>query len=497
VIESKNLSKSFGSFTALSELSLKFESQKIHAVLGENGAGKSTLMKLLFGLYQPSSGEILINSQKVIFENTMDAIKAGIGMVQQHFCLVENMTALDNIILGAEPVKGISLDRNGALKDLESKLLDQSLHVPWHRNVSELSIGYRQRIEILKLMYRDSQFLILDEPTAVLTPQEIASFFSLLRRLKELGRTIVLITHKLQEVFEVCDQFHVLRAGKHIASGEVSQTTPAELVKYMIGRELVSLEKTRESLPGQTLLKFSKVSTEVSQRGALKNIYLQIQAGEICGVAGVEGSGQSKLIEALMGLCSFTGEIEFLGQTLSEQSSTDAVRKAGLALIPEDRHSQAIWLEESCAKNLVIGIEDKFEKNNFFDEAKIRFEVKPWLEQFDVRLHSVEQEISSLSGGNQQKIVFAREVLGRQPRFIICHQPTRGVDLGAIEKIHGEILRLRNKGVSCLLISSELEELMSLSDRMIVMFDGQISGEFKRNEFSKNDIGRAMTGMPS
>ena len=197
-----------------------------------------------------------------------------------------------------------------------------------------------------------------------------------------------------------------------------------------------------------------------------------------------------------MGLCEFEGQIEFLGETLSQKSSTESVRKNGLALVPEDRLTQAIWLQESCAKNLVIGIEEQFEKNNFFDEAKIRQVAKPWLEQFDVRLHSVEQDISSLSGGNQQKIVFAREVLGRQPKFIICHQPTRGVDLGAIEKIHAEILRLRNSGVSCLLMSSELEELMSLSDRIVVLFDGQISGEFKRSEFSKNDIGRAMTGMP-
>lgn len=495
-IESQNLSKSYGDCHALTDLSLKFESKKIHAVVGENGAGKSTLMKLLFGLIQPTSGEILIDGARVEFKNSRDAINAGIGMVQQHFCLVENLSAIDNIILGTEPVKGFSLDREKALRELIAKLPDQSLHVPWHQKVSELSVGFRQRIEILKLLYRDSQFLILDEPTAVLTPQEITSFFSLLLRLKEMGRTIVLITHKLGEVFSVCDQYHVLRQGRSIASGTVAETTQNQIVKHMIGRELLSENVVNTfNSSGEKLLEYEGVSTLDQHRGQLKNISLSVSRGEILGIAGVEGSGQSKLVETLLGLCPFDGHIRFLDVKIESKVSTKKVRDMGLALIPEDRHTQAVWLEESCSKNLIIGIEDQFLNGIFFDEEKIKQAASFWLKEFDVRLSDADQEIGSLSGGNQQKLVFARETLGRKPKFIICHQPTRGVDLGAIEKIHSEILRLKNLGISCLLISSELEELMALSDRICVLFDGVVTGEFQRSQFSKNEIGKAMTGV--
>ncbi len=496
-IESQNLSKSYGDCHALTDLSLRFESQKIHAIVGENGAGKSTLMKLLFGLIQPTSGSVLIDGKKVALKNSRDAINAGIGMVQQHFCLVENLSAIDNIILGTEPMKGLRLDREKALRELMAKLPEESLHVPWHQKVSELSVGFRQRIEILKLLYRDSQFLILDEPTAVLTPQEIASFFSLLRHLKEMGRTIVLITHKLGEVFSVCDQYHVLRQGRFIASGVVAETSQNQIVKYMIGRELVVESASREkvNLTSDKLLEYSGVSTIDQRRGQLKNISLSISPGEILGIAGVEGSGQSLLVETLLGLCPFVGHIYFLNSDIKPGDSTKSIRKMGLALVPEDRHTQAVWLDETCSKNLIIGIEEQFENGIFFDEDKIKKTGTAWLKEFDVRLTDAEQPISSLSGGNQQKIVFAREILGRKPKFIICHQPTRGVDLGAIEKIHSEIVRLKNLGVSCLLISSELEELMSLSDRICVLFDGVVTGEFQRTEFSKNEIGKAMTGV--
>ncbi len=495
-IESKNLSKSFGSFQALSQLSLKFEANKIHALIGENGAGKSTLMKLLFGLLQPSHGEITIDGKPILLKSSRDAIQAGIGMVQQHFCLVENLSALDNIILGTEPMKGFSLDRNLALKELIRKLPDESLHVPWDKKISELSIGFRQRVEILKLLYRDSKFLILDEPTAVLTPQEVSSFFSLLLRLKEMGRTIVLITHKLGEVFSVCDQYHVLRQGRLIASGKVAAATQSQIVRHMIGRDLVRPPEpaTNTQASAKKLLEFIDVSTDVQQRGQLKKISLNLAAGEILGIAGVEGSGQSKLVESLLGICPFEGTIRFLGTDLNAKVSTKNIRDMGLSLIPEDRHTQAVWLEESCSKNLIIGIEDQFKSTIFFDELKIRKAADLWLKDFDVRLNDLHQPISSLSGGNQQKLVFAREFLGRKAKLIVCHQPTRGVDLGAIEKIHSEILRMKALGISCLLISSELDELFSLSDRICVMFDGRISGVFERAAFSKAEIGKAMTG---
>ncbi len=496
-LESKNLSKSFGSFQALSKLSLRFEAKKIHAVVGENGAGKSTLMKLLFGLLQPSEGEIWINQKPVKMQSSKDALAYGIGMVQQHFCLVENLSALDNIILGNEPVKGPQLKRGQALEELIRKLPDKNLHIPWEQKVSELSVGFRQRIEILKLLYRDSKFLILDEPTAVLTPQEIASFFSLLKTLKEMGKTIVLITHKLTEVFSVCDQYHVLRQGKLIASGLVAETSQSEIVRHMIGREPISIaENPRKDVQGgEAALEFQDVSTLLQQRGQLKKISLRISPGEILGIAGVEGSGQSKLVDSLLGLSPFEGRIRFLGKELkSSETTTKDIRKMGLALIPEDRLTQAVWPEESCLKNLIIGIEDDFKTKIFFDDDKIRQTGGKWLKEFDVRLTNIDQSISSLSGGNQQKLVFAREILGRKIQFLICHQPTRGVDLGAIEKIHAEILGLKNAGISCLLVSSELDELMALSDRICVLFNGQVSGEFDRANFSKAEIGKAMTG---
>lgn len=492
-VETRKVSQQFGSFWALQDLSLNFEPGKIHAVLGENGAGKSTLMKILFGLQKPSLGEIYIDGQRQEFKSALDAIHLGLGMVQQHFCLVENLSAIDNIILGAEPTNMGLVDRERAKSYLESKLNDEHLKIPWDTQVSELGVGYRQRIEILKLLYRDAQFLILDEPTAVLTPQEIKSFFNSLKQLKKQGRTIVMITHKINEVFEVCDEFHVIRSGKFIASGDVSKSSPSELVRHMIGRELASFEIKNQN-PGEIKLKLDQVSADTELGSALKQINLNIRAGEIVGIAGVEGSGQSSLVDCLMGLCEFDGKIQFLEQIYTHKLQTKLLRQKGLSLVPEDRHTQAISLDESCEMNMIVGLEENFQQSGFFDSNKIKQITAEWIKKFDIKLSSLEQKISGLSGGNQQKLVFAREILGRDCQFLICHQPTRGVDLGAIESIHNEILKLRDQMKACLLLSSELDELIKLSDRIYVMFKGAIVAEFNRSEFSREKIGEAMTG---
>lgn len=493
-LETRNLSKRFGAFAAVSDVSLTFEPGRIHAVLGENGAGKSTLMKLLFGLHEPSEGRIFLDDTEVAWSSSLGAIRAGLGMVQQHFTLVEPLSAIDNIVLGAEVVGAAGvLNREQAIAILKERLPSASLEVPWHTPVEDLTVGQKQRVEILKLLFRDSKILFLDEPTAVLAPSEIDDLLDVLRKLKATGRTIVLITHKINEVLSVCDTFAVLRQGKLVSKGEVKGTTADDIVEAMIGRRLESPSQTRE--PARTELAFDcrNLSETLESRGRPQGISMNVHRGEIVGVAGVEGSGQSHLVEAIMGLRHFEGSLEILGAPLAPLQ-TSIVRERGTGLVPEDRHSQGLWLDESCHVNMIVGLEDRFLKRHLFQLDRMKAETAEWARAFDVRASNLEVSGGSLSGGNQQKLIFAREVTGRDPKFLICHQPTRGVDLGAIELIHAKLLELRNAGVGILLLSSELDELLKLCDRMYVFFEGKVSGEFERSKFDRFAIGRAMTG---
>ncbi len=491
-LETRDLTKNFGAFKAVDGVSLSFAPGKIHAVLGENGAGKSTLMKLLFGLHSPTRGQVLINKKPVRWASSMDAIRLGLGMVQQHFSLVPTLSAIDNIILGAEIEKNGRLNRTAAIQKLESLVINEALRVPWHTPVSELSVGQKQRVEILKVLFREAQFIILDEPTAVLTPQEIEEFFSVLKLFRDQGRTVVVITHKIGEVFKICDTYSILRQGRLTASGLVQEATPETLVEAMIGRKVLPASVERVPHQEQTLVCVEEVQDLSLLRGSVRNLSLNVFAGEIVGIAGVEGSGQTNLVEMLTGLRAFKGKISVLQKDV-KATETKSLRECGLGWIPEDRLLQGLWIEESCSNNMVIGIEDRFSKFGVLDFAKIEHETKPWADEFVVKASSLKNNAGSLSGGNQQKLIFAREVSGRRPKFLICHQPTRGIDLGAIEIIHNRLLALRNQGMGILLISSELDELMTLADRILVFFEGEISAEFTRAQFDRFAIGRAMT----
>lgn len=493
-VETRSLTKMFGSFAAVSGVSLKFDPGLIHAVLGENGAGKSTLMKLLFGLHQPTSGEIHVAGKPVRWKSSMDAIASGLGMVQQHFSLVEPLSAIDNIMIGAEVVAGLGrLDRGVAIAKLESLLPTQHLAVPWDTPVSELSVGQKQKVEILKLLFRESKVLFLDEPTAVLAPSEIDDFFSVLHSLKESGRTIVLITHKLNEVRQVCDTYAILRQGHLVEQGQVASASVDAIVEKMIGRKLPEFSVARTPALAQPALVCKNVSESQQERGSLRGVSLTVNAGEVVGVAGVEGSGQSRFVESLIGLRAYQGEIRLLEHAVVP-TQTDQVRAHGTGLIPEDRLEQGLWLEETCFKNMVIGVEDRFLKHHVFQESRLQEETSVWAREFDVRASSLDVPAGSLSGGNQQKLIFAREVAGRNPRFLICHQPTRGVDLGAIDLIHRKLIGLRNQGLAVLVLSSELDELLKLCDRIYVFFEGRVVAEFERRNFDRFRIGAAMIG---
>ncbi len=492
VIETRNLTKKFGAFEALSNVSLKIKSGSIHAILGENGAGKTTLLKHLFGLLRPNRGEILYNGSVVNWKSPLEAITNGIGMVQQHFTLVEELSALDNIILGAEPCHFGKIDRAQALADIEKLLPSSFLSVPWNALVQDLSVGQKQKIEILKLLYRNSTVLILDEPTAVLAPHEIEDFFLLLRKLKAQGCTIIIITHKLHEVFSLCDEISVLRNGRGLGTFRITEIQYDQVVELMIGRKPVRLTSDRKPSLASVTLECKDLRQVKAQRGGLKNVSLLIKTGEIVGIAGVEGSGQSNFVEVLLGLQRFEGTLKFFNQTLSDISSGELRQKIGL--IPEDRLHQGLWSQESSYHNLIIGLEFQFAKMGWMSETQIKKITPQWANELDVRASSLDVAVGSLSGGNQQKIILARETRGKDAQFLICHHPTRGVDLGAIELIHKEFLRLRNENHSLLVLSSDLDELFALCDRIYVMFDGQIVHEISRSKFDALEIGRYMTG---
>ena len=491
-LQARQLSKHFGDCAAVRAVSLEFAPGLIHAVLGENGAGKSTLMKLFFGLHQPSSGEILVEGKVTRWNSSLDAIQAGLGMVQQHFTLVETLSVIDNIMLGAEVCNGVGrLHREQAIARLEGLLPSDNLALPWRALVRELSVGQKQRLEILKLLFRESKILFLDEPTAVLTPPEIEDFFAVLRQLKAQGKTIVLITHKINEVLSVCDTYAVLRHGELKAQGQVSEASVDSIVESMIGRKIPELAVERVHASTKPVLNVRQLRDSANH---LHEVSLHVNAGEIVGVAGVEGSGQSQLVEAALGLCEFFGDIQIMGENI-RFGETAKARRLGLGLIPEDRLSQGLWLEESCSVNMALGLEERFLKHEIIQFSELRRVTAEWADDFDVRAPSLEIPVRALSGGNQQKIIFAREVSGRAPKLLICHQPTRGVDLGAIDLIHRRLLDLRNQGVGILVVSSELDELLKLCDRLYVFFAGQISAEFSRLDFSRQRVGRAMTGV--
>lgn len=501
------VTRAIGSCRAVDGVTASFKPSKIHAILGENGAGKSTLMKLLFGLSQPSEGSIEVDGVVRHWRTPADAIGAGLGMVQQHFTLVETLSVIDNIMLGYESVSfGGVLNRSRAIKELESALPSKALSLDWNRMVSDLSVGEKQKVEILKLIARDAKILVLDEPTAVLSPQEIDGLFAILKGLRDQGRTIFVITHKLAEVFEHCDTWFVLRAGKSTGAGEVRTAKLEHVIRAMVGTTVPPLGLRARAKAGGAELSFTGVSV-LNRENTLQDLSFDVKSGEILGIAGVDGSGQSEIVDALLGLNAFKGEIEVLGKTMPNEPSPDEsasnlrkLREDGLALVSEDRHSQALWLDETPTVNAGLGFERQngFVKNGWLSSTTWQQTTDVWIKAFDVRFLSKESPTGRLSGGNQQKLIFARELLARPLKLIVVHQPTRGVDFAAIRLIHERILEARTAGVAVLLISSELDELIALSDRMLVLCGGRATGRFDRSysgaAFDREKIGGAMTG---
>ncbi len=513
-VRMNGIHKSFGPVRANRGASLEVGTREIHALVGENGAGKSTLMRLLAGLYAPDAGTIEIATpsgemRDVTGWSTADAIKAGVGMVHQHFMLVRTLTVAENVVLGREPVRGAMLDVARALRDVKALGEQYGLRVEPERLVGELSVGEAQRVEILKTLFRGARILILDEPTAVLSPLEVKELWGVLRRLRDDGATIVLITHKLDEVMDISDRITVMRHGETVARMETRDATPDVIAKAMVGRE-VALMGTRNEERGSAvdtatssaLVPRSSLSVDtlvVMNRGlrAVDKVSLSVAPGEILGIAGVEGNGQTELIEAIAGLRTVAEGTIRLGDRDVTNASVRARTEAGLAHIPEDRHRRGLVLDYSVADNLILGDQHKYARGArsvwALDDARIGANAQDEIRRFDIRPPESALPARSLSGGNQQKIVIARE-MGGSYDVLLASQPTRGVDVGAIEFIHAQIRAAREAGKAILLVSAELSEILALADRVAVMYGGRIVATLPRREATEERLGPLMTG---
>lgn len=495
MLQLKNITKKFGNVVANREVSITVEPGTIHAIVGENGAGKSTIMRIAFGFYKPDEGEIFFNGQKVEFSSPHDAIALGIGMVHQHFMLVENLTVAENIILGYETGNALNLDLGQAIRQISELSERLKLNINPTALIEDLSVGEQQRVELLKALYRKASFLILDEPTAVLTPQEVKELFTILRRMRADGKTIVIITHKLEEVLEISDNVTVMRDGQVVGELKTSETNAKELAKLIVGRDvLLRVEKTEPKI-AQTVLKVEDLFVSGKHGLAIEGISLEVRAGEIVGIAGIEGNGQTELVEALAGLIPVkSGRILYLDKDITYLSVKERI-DLGIAHIPEDRHKRGLLLNFDLRENAILGIHssDKIAKNGLINRRAVESHTKSLIENFDVRPADPNLLAKYLSGGNQQKLIVGRE-FSISPKLLLVSQPTRGVDIGAIEFIHKKLISLRDKGAAILLVSAELEEVKSLADRLLVMRKGKIVGELDPNKTSVEEIGLLMTG---
>ncbi len=500
-IELRGISKAFGPVQANKDISISVARGAVHGIIGENGAGKSTLMSILYGFYKADAGEIYISGQKTEIPDSQAAIAAGIGMVFQHFKLIDNFTVLENIILGAEDGPMLKSSLVKARKSLVSLAAEYELNIDPDALVQDLSVGHQQRVEILKALYRQADILILDEPTGVLTPAEADHLFRILRNLKKEGKTIILITHKLREIMDITDTVSVMRRGEMTSTVKTADTSPEDLAERMVGRKvLLSVDKKPATI-GDTVLKIDNLRV-VDDTGVerVKGISLEVRAGEILGIAGVSGNGQSQLLAVLGGYMNATGSITLNGKEIDltgKVSDGQSRRALGIAHVPEDRQSEGLVMDFMAWENTVFGYhhDPAFQKNRFLmNNAAIRADTEAKMARFDVRPPNPRLQAKNFSGGNQQKIVLAREI-ERNPDLLLVGQPTRGVDIGAIEFIHKQIVELRDQGKAILLISVELEEIMSLADRIAVMFDGHIMGERDPAKTNEKDLGLLMAGV--
>ena len=498
VIEMLHITKEFPGIRANDDITLQLRRGEIHALLGENGAGKSTLMSVLFGMYQPEEGEIRKNSKKVKINDPNDATALGIGMVHQHFKLVDVFTVLDNIILGAETTKLGFVQRKEARRKVEELSERYGLKVDLDAMVEDISVGMQQRVEILKMLYRDNEILIFDEPTAVLTPQEIDELMSTMREFAKEGKSILFISHKLNEIMAVADRCTVLRKGKYVGTVNTADTNKQELSNMMVGRPVQLEVKKKPAEPGEVIMSVEnlRVPSKIHKGDAVKGVSFDVRAGEIVCIAGIDGNGQTELIHGITGLEKLSGgSITLCGKNITH-SNIHNKSAAGMSHIPEDRHKHGLVLDFSLEQNLVLQRyrEKRFQRYGFIKKDAVREYAEKLIEQFDVRSgQGAVTTARSMSGGNQQKAIIAREI-DRDKPLMVAVQPTRGLDVGAIEYIHSQIVAQRDSGKAVLLVSLELDEVMSLSDRILVMYEGEIVGQLDPKKTNIQELGLYMSG---
>jgi ABC-type uncharacterized transport system ATPase subunit len=495
LLELEGITKQFPGVLANDRIDLDLRKGEVHALLGENGAGKSTLVNILYGLYHPDEGQIRVNGEPIRISSPRDAIDRGIGMVHQHFMLIPVMTVAENIVLATEPRNGPFIDMEGAKQRVRDLSQRYGLAVDPDAKIQSITVAQQQRVEILKALYRGARILILDEPTAVLTPQEAQELFDIIRSLTEQGESVIFITHKLNEVLIIADRISVLRRGKRVDTVPREGATEEALARLMVGREVLLRVEKRPAEPGDVLLEVEGLSV-FDERGleAVRDVGFQVRAGEIVGIAGVDGNGQSELIDALTGLRKpAAGRISVLGKDITH-ASTDNRLHNGLGHVPEDRQRRGLVLDFTLAENIALHDFDEapYSRLGWLYPRRMVANARRLLQEFDVRGGGPQTPASSLSGGNQQKVILAREV-SRSPQVLIAAQPTRGLDVGAIEFIHRRLIEQRDAGRGILLVSFELDEILSLSDRILALYEGQIVGEYTP-DVSEEELGIAMTG---
>lgn len=497
VLELKNITKRFGETVANEGISLKVKRGEIHALLGENGAGKSTLMNIVFGLLQPDEGEIAVYERPIAIENPNHAIDLGIGMVHQHFKLVDSFTVTENIILGLEPKDGHKIDMKKAEQEVREISEKYGFNIDPKAPISELSVGMQQKVEILKSLYRGANLLIFDEPTAVLTPDEINELLIIMKNLiEEDNKSIILITHKLDEIMKVADKCTVIRKGKYIDEVYVPDSSEAELAELMVGRVVSQEIEKQPYRPQENVLEIKDLNLfNHNGKQVLEKIDLAVRAGEIVGIAGVDGNGQEELIESIINMRKIdSGEIILNGQSITDKTTRE-IYEAGVSYVPADRHKHGLVIDQNIAENLMLieYYKDKYNNGMQLNQEFIYEDAQEKMESFDIRAQSEHTTVAHMSGGNQQKIILAREI-SRDPKLLIVLQPTRGLDIGAIHFIYDHLVQLRDRGVAILLVSFELSEILTLSDRIKILFDGKIIGETTPDETNDTELGLMMAG---
>ena len=497
VLDMQHISKQFPNVLANEDVSIQLKGGEIISLLGENGAGKSTLMNVLYGLYRPSAGKIILNDEEVEFSSPKDAIEKGLGMVHQHFMLVDNLSVTENIILGSEPGKGGVIDYKTARKEVAELSEKYYLDVNPDAIIETLPVGLQQRVEILKALYRKARILILDEPTAVLTPHEVDQLFGVIKRLRESGVSMIIITHKLEEVKAISDRVYILRRGKCEGVRNTKDVSKEDLANLMVGREVVlTVHKKKKEISGEPIFSLTDVVVKNNKGiNALNGLSLNVRPGEIVGIAGVDGNGQTELAEAIMGMCKIeNGQLLYKGEDIAELS-TKKRRNRKIANVPADRQRFGLILPMDITENMVLGFHDEKPYVHGINLALnvVHDYAEKMVKDFDIRTSGVDVPAGNLSGGNQQKVILARE-FSRNPDFLLVAQPTRGLDVGAIEYIHSQILDMRDRNVGILLISLELEEIFSLSDRILVLYEGKIVKVFDPEKTTDKEVGFYMTG---